>query len=145
MLELKGRGRKVIIVKGDSVEIIEKSLIMGDNSSIISIEDIEGVEVKKPWLATGFIHILEVGENPSKSAMRTIRDRNTVTFNSGGNYEKALEIKRYIAKRKREKERAPESKGQLSVAGEIMKFKNLLDQGVITKKEFENEKRKLLA
>ena len=45
---------------------------------------------------------------------------------------------------KKEKENSKQSNPSLSIADELMKFKQLLDAGVITQDEFEKKKRDLL-
>lgn len=59
----------------------------------------------------------------------------------------ALEIKEFIENHKRNKNKPQEhvtSDAQFSVADEILKFKQLLDMGVITQEEFDKKKKELL-
>ena len=54
------------------------------------------------------------------------------------------EIERYINQAKNNASSPAPTINQISAADEILKFKNLLDQGIINQEEFDKKKKELL-
>jgi hypothetical protein len=79
----------------------------------------------------------------SGGAFDAVADENSVVFTGDDKYRIALEIKSYIENYVPSDSRASTPSG--SVAEEIAKFKILMDQGVVTREEFEAKKRQLLS
>ena len=80
----------------------------------------------------------------ARGTIGAIGSDNAVIIYSKQHYESALEIKKYI-EINQEKYRAPMSvTTEKSVAEQIREFKSLLDDGIITKEDFEEKKAQLL-
>lgn len=148
MLELQGKLKKTIIVNENFVEIKQSSLLRGKSDKKIPINKISSVEVKKPGLMAGFIQISELGANKNKGfssgAYQAAGDENSVMFSSSSDYQKALEIKEFIEQQMTKNTNPQVITQQVSAADEIQKFKNLLDQGIISQEDFEAKKKQLL-
>ena len=114
----------------------------------ILFADITAIQFKKPRLTNGYIQFAYNGsvESKSKSVLGSVQDENTLTFGHG-EVDMANEIYDFIEKRRTEIKRgvsAPAPVIQTNVADEIRKFKELLDEGIITPEEFEEKKKQLL-
>ena len=152
MLELKGYMiKKSIIVDGGTVKIIRKGTIFAaEREKSIPINNITGVEVKKPGpFVNGFIQIQTAGQMSPKSNFRlsggtydAVNDENSVVFTGEENYQIALNIKNYIENYQQNNN--TNNLNQISAADELMKFKKLLDDGIITQDEFDSKKKQLL-
>ncbi|MDP4143233.1 MAG: SHOCT domain-containing protein [Bacillota bacterium] len=147
-LELTGRQGKSIVVEGNTVKIIKKGkLFSAKREKTLPIRNISSVEVKKPGLAVGFIQFSIAGgvarDSSAKltgGAFDAVNDENSVIFADKKAYEVALKIKEYI-------ESFSESAAVVtkeSAADELVKFKKLLDDGVINQDEFNTKKKQLL-
>ena len=147
-LILKGYASKKSIIVSDAVVTIqkEKSLLASKREKTIPIIQITGVEVKKPGpLVNGFIQIQTAGQISGNSgfkvsggAYNAVTDENAVVFTGKENYEIALKIKDYILSY------SPQTQNALSGADELVKFKKLLDDNVISQEEFDIKKKQLL-
>lgn len=69
-----------------------------------------------------------------------IKDENAIVLNSKKKYEVALQIKEYIERM----QSSTNNVNQVSSADELIKYKQLLDGGVITQREFDLKKKQLL-
>lgn len=72
------------------------------------------------------------------------QDENTVTLKQGEQSEIGEKIKEYIEKQIIERSKPQGIVHEPSSADEIIKFKQLLDMGVITSEEFDAKKKQLL-
>jgi hypothetical protein len=151
MIVLNGKQGKQVVVDGATVKIIKKgSLLASKREKTLPIRNISSVEVKKPGaLITGFIQFSIAGGKARDSshsltggAWDAIQDENSVVFSDITEYETALEIKKYVENFSDSPMVTAPSNN--SSADEIVKFKNLLDQGIITQQEFDAKKRQLL-
>ena len=109
----------------------------------IYFSSISSVEIKKPGLTAGFIQFTLPGGNESRGGVSdAVKDANTVTFGPyyKHKYEQAVEIKDYIEKKKH-----TGSQSANSTADEIEKMHALFTKGILTRKEFEEKKMKLLS
>jgi hypothetical protein len=111
----------------------------------ISFDNISGIQLKKPGLTSGYIQFTLSGGVESKGGIfQAIEDENTVSFHKKRkNLPIAESIKDYILTHK-EKSSFSDSQ-QISVADEILKFKKLADEGIISSEDFKTKKRQLLA
>lgn len=113
----------------------------------IALDEIAGIEFKEPDITVGYFQLIIKGTLEARGGVfESIYDENTVTF-TRSEREMALEIKEFIENHKRNKNKPQEhvtSDAQFSVADEILKFKQLLDMGVITQEEFDKKKKELL-
>lgn len=153
-LKITGARHKAILVKDDVVKIIDLGGVFSSmrKEKVLSIYDITGVEVKKPDLYKGYIQLQVAGQaspNSSglssrrKSTFAALEDENAVLFDGEENYQVALAMQEHI-RAMNAKAKAPSGAPALSAADELLKFKKLLDEGVITQEEFEAQKKKLL-
>lgn len=151
VLVIHGQQNKTIKVKDGKVKIIKgASLFNSPREKVIPATNISGVEVKKPgaWF-NGFIQIQIAGQM-SANSQRTytggvndaLADENSVVFAGEDNYQTALEMQKHILDCLSPSRAASES--GISTADEIIKFKKLMEDGVITPEEFEKKKRQLL-
>lgn len=151
VLVIHGQQNKTIKVKDGKVKIIKgASLFNSPREKVIPATNITGVEVKKPgsWF-NGFIQIQIAGQISGNSqgtytggVKDALSDENSVVFAGENNYQIALEMQRHILDYL-SPTRTTTSPG-VSAADEIVKFKKLMEDGVITPEEFEKKKRELL-
>ena len=152
--EFDGGAGDVLLVYEDRVTIRRKGVmnlvlmgIQGDKT--IYFSDITSVQYKESGLAAGYIQFTLPGGTSQRGGMLdAVQDENTVTFKE--NDEMAEEIVNYLngALRKiKSPNTTPQTAtivNQVSVADELMKFKGLLDAGVLTQEEFDKKKSELL-
>jgi hypothetical protein len=131
-----------LVIKRDGYNAKLTHGLKGDKT--IFLKNIVSVEYKKAGrFIVGFLQFGIKGGMESKGGlMDATKDENTVTFKSEHNAT-AEKIKKYIESYEPPKE-MPVGINQLSAADEIMKFKQLLDNGIITQEQFEEQKSKLL-
>lgn len=154
MVELKGRQGKSVVLEENSVKIVKKGgVFSAKREKNFPIRNISAVEVKKPGMAfAGYIQFSIGGSQQLNSSYKVtggtfdaVQDENSVVFADKKSYEIALEIKRYIDNYSTApKQQATTGQTQTSGADEILKFKKLLDEGVINEEEFNAKKKQLL-
>lgn len=106
----------------------------------IYFKNITSIQIKRPGLTAGYIQFsLPGGIEARGGVFNAVSDENTVSFNGEGDYKKALEIKEYI-----EKANSSSEKSIFSDANEIEKFHDLMKKGIITEKEFNQKKKKII-
>lgn len=116
----------------------------------ILLTSITGIQVKKSGLVTvGYIQFTILGGNEGKKGLaEATSDENTVTFDGGMN-KQAEELKNKIYELQR-LARTPVAQAvastakEISPADEIRKYKQLLDDGILTQEEFDAKKKQLL-
>lgn len=152
---LRGIETKVLKVYEDRAVIMVrpsfKSFMLGigsDGEKTIFYKDCIGIQHKTPGIQIGYIQ-LETGS-------RVINNTNSQFFGENSfPYTKEtcpddiiVEVVDYIKERiascKNEKTVKMQSNAPSSAADEILKFKGLLDAGIITQEEFEQKKKQLL-
>lgn len=116
----------------------------GNGKKRINIADISAIQFKEPaGVSVGFIQFSYPGSIDSKAGVTAaINDENSIPV-SPQNVELARKIVNYLEKRRGELKNTSGSQ-PISSADEILKFKNLLDSGVITQEEFDAKKNQLL-
>lgn len=143
-----GIGNQRIIVDGQFLTISRSGLtqlsqhgLKGDKT--LNIKHITSVQIKQPGFSPGYIQFAIMGSQESKGGVfKALEDENTVTFKKHRHYQDALEIKKYIEMKNNEQ---PQTTVQsVSVADELLKLKQLLDGGVLTQEEFDEQKKKML-
>ncbi len=131
---------KTVEVSGNAISINES---ITRKQKTIPINNVISVQIKKPGFTGGYLYFQTVG-GLNNSSMKTvndfIKDENTIVINSKKKYEVALQIKEYIEKM----QSSTNSINQFSSADELIKYKQLLDDGVITQEEFNSKKKQLL-
>lgn len=135
---------RIIITRKGALSKMTQGFFKGDKT--IYINQITSIQVKKGGIITnGYIQFSIGGgiESP-KGIMDATKDENTIMYNYKQN-NLVDEIKEFIeaaVKRQRYPSTAIQS---TSTADELLKLKSLLDEGVLTQKEFEEQKKKLLS
>ena len=151
---LHGKQGKTLIVAGDMIRIEKQGLLTGKRGKTISIRNITSVEVKKPGAFVGFIQFSFAGGNArdgsytlSGGALGAVKDENSVVFTGQEKYEIALKVKAYVETWSSSEQQGvrPQPTTPMSVADEIRKLKSLVDDGLLTTEEFEQQKKQLLA
>ncbi len=134
---------KIIIRRKGALAKMTQGFFKGDKT--IYINQITGIQVKPGTLWTnGYIQITVPGGIESKKGLLddATLDENTVAFTSKDN-ELVNQIKSKIEELMSQ-QRMGHIINQSSPADEIRKYKELLDDGVITQEEFEQKKKQLL-
>lgn len=115
--------------------------LKGDKSFFF--QDITAIQLKNAGILSGYIQFTIPGGNENvKGLFAAVNDENTFTFRDKNLNESMKEIKNYIEQKKSNINN--NSSTQISVADEIIKFKELLDSGVLTPDEFDKKKQELL-
>ena len=116
--------------------------IKGDKT--IHYSDLTAVQFKKAGWTSGHIQFSILGGRESVGGvMAASSDENTITFGNNMN-KKAEEIVNYINQKIKEAKMSKTAIKELSAVDEIVKYKQLLDTGIITIEEFEKKKKELL-
>jgi hypothetical protein len=144
IISFNGRNGKIELYK-DFVRL-NRSTLMGflmqglKGKKDIYFHNITSIQIKKPGITIGYLQFSIPGGIESKRGVfASNEDENTISFGWMGQYNKALEIKKYIETRINS-----QTTGSLSIADEIEKMHSLMEKGILTKKEFEEKKKKLL-
>lgn len=149
----------LLIVYNDRVVISRKTAMgfisqnfAGDRTFFY--KDLTSVEYRKPTMfANGYMKFITAGANETRQNLTNIgtttkealKDPNTLILRAFNKEipNKSEEIYNFIINRIRECKDTIANKG-VSQADEIIKFKKLLDEGIITREEFERKKQELL-
>lgn len=145
----KSNAKAIVTVEKDIIRIKRKGLLSfatqglkGEKS--IPIRNITAIQIKKPGFTTGYIQFSQHGMMESKGGVfDSVSDENTIIFNKK-DYEKALDLKEYIESVQDEQNNQSSLASESSEADEILKFKELMESGVITQEEFEAKKKQIL-
>ena len=147
-----GGAGDILLVYEDRVTIRRKGLVnvivmglKGDKTLYLS--DITSIQFKKAGITAGYIQFsIPGGVEGSGGVFDAVQDENTITFKE--NDKLAEEIVSYLNGQLRKiKSPTPQTTtivNQVSVADELMKFKGLLDAGILTQQEFDKKKSELL-
>lgn len=145
--EFKSNGKFTVTVDEYNVKIqpkgfsnfINKGGSKGEKS--IPIKSITAIQFKEPGFTTGYIQFAYSGSSETKGgSLSAVKDENSITF-----------IKKELAQAKelveliesyRHSEKTPSS--TTSPADELKKYKELLDEGILTQEEFDAKKKQLL-
>ena len=132
---------RIIITRKGLVSKMTQGFFKG--AKTIFINQITSIQVKEGgWLTNGYIQFSFAGGNENiRGISDATKDENTVMFKRGSN-KLVREIKQYVEKNV---SRSNNNSSTISIAEEIKQLKSLLEQGVISKKEFELKKNQLLS
>src|SRR5690625_219696 len=109
----------------------------------IPIKNITAVQLKKPGMTVGYLQFSQHGMLEDEGGLiNSFSDENSVTLRQS-EYEQALEIKNYIEDYQRKSDESFKSSSS-SGAEEILKYKKLAEDGVISEEEFEVKKKQIL-
>lgn len=153
-LKLIGQSNRILLVKDDTIKIVDLGGLFSSmkKEKLLSVCDVTGVEVKKPDFYVGYIQLQVSGQLAPNEAGRSSRkanvysavsDENSVTFVGEENYQIALAIQSHIQSYNAQHKNSAVASAP-SNADEILKYKALLDSGVITEEEFSAKKTELL-
>ena len=107
----------------------------------IPIKSVTAVQIKPPRLTAGYIQFAYSGASESKGGLLdTAKDENTITFSNKKELKQAKELKALIESLQHKEHPASPS----SDADEILKYKQLMDDGILTQEEFDEKKKQIL-
>lgn len=107
----------------------------------IPIKSITAIQIKEPRLTTGYIQFAYSGASESKGGvLDAVKDENTITFLKK-ELDQAIELKNLLETLQNE-DNSVMTKS--SDAEELIKYKQLLDDGILTQDEFDAKKKQIL-
>ena len=144
--------KSTLVVYEDRVELSKGSILFASTNKTIPIQNITSVSVTPSTVlyGRGFIEFSVPGGKDSKNINEAINNENAFLLNMSGQNELAMEVKSYIDKRimhytnLRNQPTQTIVQQSVSAADELIKFKQLLDMGIITQEEFDTKKKQLL-
>ena len=146
---LKGENGQLYVYE-NKIEITRKGLFAVAFQGLkgiktIPISQIKSIQLKPAGLFVGYIQFaISGGLEGSRGVKEANYDENTVTFYVADN-KQALEIKNYIEDIMLKTDSSQNTTIQtISSADELKKYKELLDEGIITQTEFAAKKKQLL-
>lgn len=148
--ELKGAGHTFLDVNESSITIRRKGMLNFINQGLkgekaIPLSSIRAIQIKKPGLTSGYIQFSITGGNESKGGVfEATADENTVMFVGKNSLKEMQELKTYIESKITALHVPQSAKASLSGPEEIKRYKELLDQGILTREEFEKKKNQIL-
>lgn len=146
----KGAGKTRVILDGNFLRIKRKGFLNFanhgmDGEKTIDIYNMSGVQMKEAGSVTsGYLQFIFMGSKENKGGLfAATKDENTIMFIKK-EQDMANEIKAYIENILANKNSSTGPQVQTGSADEIRKFKELLDEGIITEEEFAAKKKELL-
>lgn len=159
MEEMKLKCTNGLLIVYDDKIIISRKTAMGflsqglKGDKVFFYKDLSSIEYKKPsFFANGYMKFITAGTNETNqnigilgnTTKKALQDANTLILRAFNKEIPILsdKIYQYILNKI-----SNTKNGNISInssADEIMKFKKLLDDGIITQEEFDNKKKKLL-
>ncbi|BBN97452.1 DUF4429 domain-containing protein [Sporolactobacillus terrae] len=112
----------------------------------IPLKSLTAIQFKKAGMTNGYIQFAYSGSRESKGGLYdATKDENSVTFWPGNNSD-MLELKEYLENKIVENLNKPAETimNEKSDADELRKFKQLMDDGIISEEEFEAKKKQIL-
>lgn len=148
---LKGANGQLYVYE-NKVEITRKGVWARANQGLkgtktIPISSIKSIQVKKSGFVQGYIQFGISGSVENQGGYQAANyDENTITFLDTSSNQIALNIKAYIEDKIVNKANSQSTVIQPSYSGadELKKYKELLDDGIITQDEFDAKKKQLL-
>jgi len=142
-----------IVISRNTIMGFASQGLKGDKTLFFS--DLISVEYKRPSVfANGYIRFLtaateEKGKKIGKfgcTTQESLKDPNTLILRAFNKQipKESEELYNYILQKISECKKSNMGSNSVSSADEILKFKELLDQGIITEEEFERKKQELL-
>lgn len=127
----------VIIKRGLKGFFLGGGMIRGDKT--IPYSSIVAVQFKKAGMLSGYLQLTIKGGPEAKGGlMQSVKDENTVTFQSWQN-NKFEEVKRFI-----EEKISKNSEPKRDDIFDLEKLAELKEKGIITKEEFQKKKEQIL-
>ena len=147
VLNLKSNGKYVITVTQDYITILQKGVMNALNRGFTGektfmFKNMSGVQYKSPGITTGYLQLILIGSRESKGGVTgAVKDENTILFSKKEN-SLILELKEFIEYKMTHSDNTPQHSN--SELDEIRKLKELFDEGIISRDEFEIKKKQLL-
>lgn len=141
--------KTTVILEGSFLRIKRKGLTNVINHGLdgeksIDLRNVTSVQLKEPRITTGYLQFAFSGSNEGKSGVfEAVKDENTIAFIKKDS-EKAHEIKKYAENIMNSKYNSTPTASPASASEEIRKYKELLDDGIISEEEFQTKKKQLL-
>lgn len=149
VLNLKSNGKYIITVTQDNITISQKGMMNVINRGLTGektflFKNMSGLQYKAPGLTTGYLQLILIGSSEVKGGVTgAVKDENTILFTKKENG-LILELKEFIEWKIANLNAGVNHSQSNSNLDEIRKLKSLLDDGIITKEEFDIKKRQLL-
>ena len=147
-------GKSIVILKNDQITIKRKGIFAFLNYGLkgektIFLRNITGIQLKEAKIAVGYLQFIIIGSQESKGGLRNaMKDENTIVFGGGFHDKKmnkdAQEIKTYIENYLINVNKPNMTEKSIDKYDKLSKIKKLLDEGILTQQEFEEEKKKIL-
>lgn len=143
----KSNGKFHVVIENGYIRWTSKGLMnfmvkgsKGEKS--VPIKNIAAVQIKEPRFTAGYIQFAYSGSSESKGGtFDASKDENTITFSSKKELAQAKEIKELIESLQNQ---GSEPITQSSDTDELVKYKQLLDDGILTQDEFDAKKKQIL-
>ena len=134
--------QKIVIKRKGAMNFMTQGL---KGEKTIPISSISSIQIKKPGLANGYIQFGITGGIESRGGINdAVKDENTIIFGTKKVYEQMVQLKQQIENVIYSMNSDQNALINNSVADEIFKLNQLLDLGIITQQEFEQQKHSLL-
>ncbi|ERK48506.1 PH domain-containing protein [Leptotrichia sp. oral taxon 879] len=117
----------LVVSTNKRIIFLDKGMLFGVNQIEIPLSKVNAVKYKKGL----FVGEIEIWDGASMFRVKSVLKKTLIPFINAVN-NSIEEMKK------------TQNSPKLSVADEIMKFKRLLDEGVITQEEFDKKKKELL-
>lgn len=147
-------GKCIVTLEKDKIVIKRKGILAFNNyglkgEKVIFLRNISGIQLKEAKMTVGYLQFVIIGSQESKGGLQSaMKDENTIIF-GGGFHDKEMNENAKIIKKYIENYLLNINDANIVVQSndkydKLAKIKKLLDEGVITQEEFENEKRNIL-
>lgn len=150
ILSLKSNGKYTIEVDSNCVKITQKGVKNMLNKGLSGTKtypfsSLTSIQFKEPGFTTGYLQFVLMGSVENKHGVSgAIKDENTILFTKK-ELPLILELKEYIEFKINNKVISNNIvSSTLTEVDEILKYKKLLDQGILTQEEFDAKKKQLL-
>ena len=150
ILSLKSNGKYTIEVDSSCIKITQKGfknmLTKGlSGTKTYPFSSLTSIQFKEPGFTTGYLQFILMGSVENKRGVSgAVNDENTILFIKK-ELPLILELKEYIEFKINNKTTGSNiASSALTEADEILKYKKLLDQGILTQEEFDAKKKQLL-
>lgn len=140
-------GNGTLVVTPEKIKIIYSWLhTRGKGEKTINIRAISSTQLKEPKMTSGYIQFTFQGssENQSRSSFSAIDDQNTIAISNKHQFEDFKRAKALIESYQNQLYAPQILQASLSGADELKKYKELLDEGIISEKEFNAKKKQIL-
>lgn len=147
ILSLKSNGKYTIEVDSNCVKVTQKGFMNMMNkglsgTKVYPFSSLSSIQFKEPGITTGYLQFILTGSLENKRGVSgAVKDENSILF-SKKELSLILELKEYVEYKINNK--ISNNSAALSGADEILKYKELLDKGILTQEEFDAKKKQLL-